>query len=402
MPRRFVGRAAELAALEAALAEAGEGRPAVVLVGGEAGVGKTRLVAELAGRAEAGGVLVATGGCIELTAGTAPYLAFTEALRDLAAPSGRAPGSACAPARRPSWRACCRAPRARPARARDSAARSRLLGQTHDLLAEAASTAPLLLVLEDVHWADRSTLDLAALSRPLGARRADHAGRHAPERRDARGGPALRAWLAELARADGVRRIELEPFSAAEIAELLACRALPGSHVAASIARRSGGNAFLAEELLDAGDDRTSRLDPRPARGPDRCAGAAGASRLARRRRGRPRRRRRAARRARRAARLRARRPRCGRPSRTTCSPSIRATAGSGFRHELVREAAYAELLPGERRRLHAACARVLGERPELGREPGVGGRGRGAPLGRRRRRGRARSPRACARRRPP
>src|SRR5918996_5329231 len=88
MSRRFVGRAAELAALEAALAAAAEGRPEVVLVGGEAGVGKTRLVAELADRAAAWGTLVATAGCVELTAGTAPYLAFTEALRDL----GRAVG----------------------------------------------------------------------------------------------------------------------------------------------------------------------------------------------------------------------------------------------------------------------------------------------------------------------
>src|SRR5688572_9370470 len=83
MRRRFVGRAAELAALEAALAATAEGRPQVVLVGGEAGVGKTRLIAEVAARASEQGTVVAIGGCVELTAGTAPYLAFTEALRDL-------------------------------------------------------------------------------------------------------------------------------------------------------------------------------------------------------------------------------------------------------------------------------------------------------------------------------
>ena len=94
-----------------------EGRPAVVLVGGEAGVGKTRLVAELAARAEAAGVLVATGGCVELTAGTAPYLAFTEALRDLARAvgprawermrAGAPPELASAAARRRAARPAC-------------------------------------------------------------------------------------------------------------------------------------------------------------------------------------------------------------------------------------------------------------------------------------------------------
>jgi predicted ATPase len=162
MRRRFVGRAAELAALETALTATAEGRPEVVLVGGEAGVGKTRLIAEAAARAAERGTLVAIGGCVELTAGTAPYLAFTDALRDL----GRAVGprawerlSAGAP---PELAAVLPGASEAPAVRGEAAARSRLLGQAHDLLAEAASTAPVLLVLEDVHWADRSTLDLAA------------------------------------------------------------------------------------------------------------------------------------------------------------------------------------------------------------------------------------------------
>src|SRR3954452_8083729 len=81
--RSFVGRAAELAVLEEVLAAAAGGRAAVLLIGGEDGVGKTRLVAELAARARAQGAAVATGACVELTAGTAPYLAVTEVLRDL-------------------------------------------------------------------------------------------------------------------------------------------------------------------------------------------------------------------------------------------------------------------------------------------------------------------------------
>ena len=364
MRRRFVGRAAELAALDAALAATAEGRPEVVLVGGEAGVGKTRLIAELTGRAAACDMLVASGGCVELTAGTAPYLAFTEALRDL----GRAVGPR-------AWeRMCAGAPpelasllpgaSGAPGEGAGAAARGRLLGQAHDLLAEVASTAPLLLVLEDVHWADRSTLDLAAyLARAVRGERVALVATYRSDEASRR--PVLRAWLAELARADGVRRIELDPFGEAEIAELL--DADPAT--AASIARRSGGNAFLAEELYEAGGDdlpssvrdllstRIAALSP-PSQAVLRAAAAAGARvdddllaelvelpppALA------------AALREALAHQLLTTDPRDGRLA---------------FRHELVREAAYAELLPGERRRLHAACARVLEERPELGESP--------------------------------
>jgi DNA-binding CsgD family transcriptional regulator len=359
MRRRFVGRAAELAALEAALAATAEGRPQVVLVGGEAGVGKTRLIAELTGRAE--GMLAASGGCVELTAGTAPYLAFTEALRDL----GRAVGPR-------AWeRMCAGAPpelagvlpgaSETPAVRSDPSSRARLLGQAHDLLAEAASTAPLLLVLEDVHWADRSTLDLAAyLARAVRGQRIALVATYRSDETSRR--PALRTWLAELSRADGVSRIDLEPFDEPEIAELLA--ADPAT--AASIARRSGGNAFLAEELFEAAGDeatlpasirdllgvRIAALPP-AARSVLRAAAAAGTrvdDELL-------------------AALVDLPAPELAAALHAAVAHHVLEERGGrlAFRHELVREAAYAELLPGERRRLHAACARVLEERPELG-----------------------------------
>jgi predicted ATPase len=171
--RTFVGRTAELAMLEAALAAAGDGEPGVVLVGGEAGVGKTRLLAELAAGAADRGALVATGGCVELTAGAAPYLAFTEALRDLARGTGPRAWERLRDGAPPELAGLLPgAHDAAPAVRADSAARARLLGQMQDLLAEAASPAPLLLVLEDVHWADRSTLDLAGfLARALRSER---------------------------------------------------------------------------------------------------------------------------------------------------------------------------------------------------------------------------------------
>jgi DNA-binding CsgD family transcriptional regulator len=363
MRRRFVGRAAELAALEAALAQAGEGRPAVVLVGGEAGVGKTRLVGELAGRAAERGALVATGTCVELTAGTAPYLAFTDALRDLARAVGpRAWDRLRAGVPGELAGVLPGAGDASDARA-DATGRARLLGQAHDLLAEAAAAAPLLLALEDVHWADRSTLDLAGfLARSLRDERIALVATFRSDETQRRHG--LRAWLSELGRVEGVRRIDLEPFDEAEIAELLGSS---DSALVASIARRSGGNAFLAEELLDAGESglpasirdllatRIAAL-PRDAQVVLRAAAAAGArvddELLA------------------------------ALVSVPDLPAALRAAVAHhllaaderdgrlAFRHELVREAAYAELLPGERRRLHAACARALEERPELGESP--------------------------------
>ena len=364
--RSFVGRAAELAALESALSAAAEGEPFVALVGGEAGVGKTRLVSELGRRATSRGALVATGGCVELTAGAAPYLAFTEALRDLAGAVGPRAWErlrAGAPAELAGLLPGAAA--AAPARSGE-AARARLLGQVHDLLAEAATATPLVLVLEDVHWADRSTLDLASyVARSLRDERLLVVATFRSDETARR--PPLRTWLAELARVDRVRRLELAPFTDAEVGELLAAilGTAPDPATAASIARRSGGNAFLAEELLGAGeavpaslrdllDARIAALEA-DAQVVLRAAAAAGArvddellAALVPFDPG-------PALRAAVAHHLLAADPRDGRLA---------------FRHELVREAAYAELLPGERRRLHAACAEVLAARPELGDGP--------------------------------
>src|SRR5829696_3709613 len=79
----FVGRVEELDVLEAALGRATNGEPAVVLVGGEAGVGKTRLVAELTARCAAEGTRVLAGGCVPVGDGALPYAPIVEALRGL-------------------------------------------------------------------------------------------------------------------------------------------------------------------------------------------------------------------------------------------------------------------------------------------------------------------------------
>src|SRR3954471_21373010 len=168
--RSFVGRAAELAVLEEVLAAAGGGHASVVLIGGEAGVGKTRLVAELSERARAQAATVVTGACVELTAGTAPYLAITELLRDLARALPERAWERLRAGAGPELDALMPGAHARDDVRADNASRARLFGQLHELLLEAAATTPLVLVLEDVHWADRSTLDLTGfLARALGS-----------------------------------------------------------------------------------------------------------------------------------------------------------------------------------------------------------------------------------------
>jgi predicted ATPase len=84
----FVGRIEELQALEAARKRAADGEPAVVLVGGEAGVGKTRLLAELAAGCAVDGTRVLSGGCVPVGGSALPYASIVEVLRVLASDLG--------------------------------------------------------------------------------------------------------------------------------------------------------------------------------------------------------------------------------------------------------------------------------------------------------------------------
>ncbi|HUP54836.1 MAG TPA: ATP-binding protein, partial [Methylomirabilota bacterium] len=77
----LIGRALESDALDAALSRAAEGSPEIVIVAGEAGIGKTRLIGEFAERAKARSALVLQGGCLDLADGGMPYSPLTEALR---------------------------------------------------------------------------------------------------------------------------------------------------------------------------------------------------------------------------------------------------------------------------------------------------------------------------------
>ncbi|MDQ3790710.1 MAG: ATP-binding protein, partial [Actinomycetota bacterium] len=126
----LIGRREELAVLTAALADAEAGSGRLVLVEGDAGVGKTRLVQEFADRAAQQGATVLSGGCLQLEADI-PYAPFDEALSAL-----------------PD----------RPALFGDGTDRAAGFRRVADMIAGAGR--PVVLVLEDLHWADASTRDL--------------------------------------------------------------------------------------------------------------------------------------------------------------------------------------------------------------------------------------------------
>lgn len=150
----LVGRAVELAQLVAGLDDAADGRGLAVLVSSEAGIGKTRLIVELTRLALDRGTTVLDGRCIDLIGQGVPYFALIDALRG--APDALASvdlGSLVGPfaAGRP-----------------DADGQLRLFDDVTQVLVGLTNAAPVILVLEDLHWADGSTLDFVSyLSRTI-------------------------------------------------------------------------------------------------------------------------------------------------------------------------------------------------------------------------------------------
>src|SRR5215204_1130807 len=263
----FVGRSAELELLGGALEQAARGRPAFVFVGGESGVGKTRLLRELESRARARGTRVLLGQCLELGGAQIPYAPLVAALRPLARGIGAGGGgdgdlpeatrNALAELLPELGGTGIRAD------AEPSARQGRLFEAMLALLERLGRAAPVLLAIEDLHWADGATRDFinfivrSAREEPLllvVTYRSDELHRRHP----------LRPLIAELERAAGVERIGLERFDRAEVTEQLAgIVGEPPSHdLADRLFCRSQGNPLYTEELLAASEDGDSWLLP--------------------------------------------------------------------------------------------------------------------------------------------
>lgn len=263
----LVGRRAELERLRAALATAGDGEPGGVLLAGDAGVGKTRLLAELTDEAEAAGALVLTGHCLDIAEHGLPYLAFADALAPLTAHPDAS--VAAAVRARPALgrllpqlagaapvspeRPLVPVEQETPGRARpeQDVGQLQLFDAVLGLIAELAESRVVMLVVEDLHWADSSTRDLLAflLSR---ARRQRLLIVASYRQEDVHRAHPLRPLLAQLARVPMVKRLELEPFDESEaraFVDALSEEPLEPDTVT-DIVRRAEGNAFFTEELL--------------------------------------------------------------------------------------------------------------------------------------------------------
>jgi DNA-binding CsgD family transcriptional regulator/tetratricopeptide (TPR) repeat protein len=366
----FVGRSSELAELEQSSAAASAGQPVLVLLGGDSGVGKTRLVAELGRRLCADDVLVLRGEAVEQDDGELPYVALTSALRPLV--RGRDPAlEELTSGSRAQLAALLPGLEDSGGRADGDgpSAQVRLFEAFVELLDVLSERQPVALILEDMHWVDRSTRTFVSfLARSLRQERVlvvltyrtDELHRRHP----------LRPLLSDLDRLDHVRRIDLEPLNRNELTELLAdiLDAQPEEPLVERLYRRSEGNPLYTEELLAAG------LDGRGA-APESLRDAF----MLRIERLSP-----AAQRAVRAIAVGRRideeliaqstaidRDALQAALREAVTEHVLVTDDGRFRfrHALLREVVYDDLLPGERGELHLALARELEARMAGGQE---------------------------------
>jgi tetratricopeptide (TPR) repeat protein len=357
----LVGRAAETAALRDAYGWSRGGRPVTVLVSGEAGIGKSRLVASALDGLP-GDPVVLTGGCLELGAGGAPYVPFVAVLRQLVCRLGRdgvdrflpLAGTALA-----GWLPGGERDGGEPASG--GAGRTRLLEELLALVTGAAGEHPVVLVVEDLHWADASSREaFAYLARNLAGSAVLLVGTVRTGALAA-GHPA-RQLLAELSRRPDVLPLPLPPLDRAAVAALLS--AIAGTPAepdrAAGIHRRSAGNPLFVEALSttpgDAPGGLTALLRDRIAELPEDARGLLSTAAVA-------------------AAEVpdEVLHAMCELPARDfrqavteLVDRELLVVRSDGYavRHDLIREAAYGALLPGERRRCHARYARALNGRP--------------------------------------
>lgn len=375
----LIGREDELVRLTRILDRTRAGEVRAVLVAGDAGVGKTRVLTEAAEHAAEAGMTVVTGHCVDLGDVGLPYLPFTEILGVLAGDERFTAALAAHPAvGRLLGDGSGNGNGGNGSGAGDAGGRLPLFEGMAGLLADLAETAPLLLVLEDLHWADQSSRDLlrfllsrGILHRPAGGAPTQRLAVFASYRADDlhRRHP-LRPLLAELVRLPAVDRLELRPMPDTEVARLV--RTLQGDPLpdatVRGIVERAEGNAFYAEELLAAtaetipgsasavpsglADVLLIRFEQLPDTAQQVLRTAAVAGRRVEHDLLRD------------AVEL----------PEEELESALREAVGRqllvpgeddtySFRHALIREAVYADLLPGERVRLHRAFAGVLAGR---------------------------------------
>ena len=369
----FVGRDAELALLERALDVAAGGTAATVLVGAESGAGKSRLIREFAAKAE-DRALVLTGGCVAVSAAALPYAPVTAVLRKLVRSRGAVAVAALLPGNQAAELGVLLPEFGEQPSGGDPAmTRARLFETLLTLFEVLAEERPLVLVVEDAHWADRSTGDLLTfLVRNM---------RNAPvllvitfRSEDIERGP-LRSLTAGLGRMEGVWRTELERLSHRDVAAQLTgiLGGPPQPALINAIYQRGGGNPLFTEALVNQDGSpvtglpgslrdlilaavkelpaETEQVLKMAAVGGDHVAHALLAA----------------------AARL----------DDVTLTSALRPAVaahvlisdadGYGFRHQLFREAVLADLLPGERAVAHRGFAAAIDATPPARRGSAAG-----------------------------
>jgi len=364
----LVGRSGQLSALDAALAAVGRGQPSAVMVGGEAGVGKSRLVREFAERSRDTGARVLIGGCLELGADSLPFTPFTAVLRELVREVGAAGVASLLPGGSSPELARLLPEFGTPAGPdQGGEARARLFEQMLLVLEHLAEAGPVVLVIEDMHWADQSTRDLLAfLIRNQGSLdgvlivvtyRSDDLHRTHP----------LRPLLAELDRVDWVTRMDLARLTRRDTGLLVTqiTGREPGESLLTAVYRRAEGNPLFVEALVGDGEpgaglpeslhdllmaglrrlpDETQELVRVASAGGERIGhglltavtGLDGAA--------------------------------LGRALRPAVAANVLLAESDDyvFRHALIREAVHDELLPGERGQVHSRFAEVIAADPAL------------------------------------
>jgi predicted ATPase/DNA-binding CsgD family transcriptional regulator len=370
---RFIGRGTELASLDGALARAESGDAAVVLIAGESGIGKSRLIAEFAPRARARGAAVLVGECLQLTEGELPYAAIVAALRGLlrggAGDELQAPEGSERERLEQLLHDLDSGGGGPAATTSTPVAQARLFERLLDTVSALARRAPTVLILEDLHWADRSTGDfISFLVRNTRRERLLLLASYRSEelhRRHPLGPVAI-----ELQRSGRAVLVNLRPFARDELVEQLTAilAGPPDPALVERLLERSDGNPFFVEELVAAAGSSTATLpeslrDALLLRVERLSAGAQSALGVA------------------------------AVAGRTVDDALLSAVSdlesdelagalgeavdghilihgpgavGYAFRHALLREAVYADLLPGSRRALHVKLAQALTAQPAL------------------------------------